>query len=172
MQSRRAKIAAIRLAVLCCFAASIVPRAAVYTHQHEGTAPGHVHAWDGSRLDDLRALIDEAEHGHTHALGHEHDHGEPARGHQHEHAGRQVAGHAERAAHGPGIAVEPPGGSTHAHWQAPFQTVARAGTPALVALERRASTAVTAALGRSHEPARALRARSPRCPPSESITDL
>jgi hypothetical protein len=167
VQSRPGKPALLRVVVLCCFAASTVPRAALYTHEHQGAGPGHVHAWDGSRLDDVRELIDEATHGHAHVHGAEHEH---------VHAGAAQQGHTaaaaagpprgRRASHGPGITTAAAPSTRHAHWQAPLQLVAHAAAVvARVAVLR--TSAPTPARSWPAAAVRAqLRARSPPCPVS------
>jgi hypothetical protein len=143
---------AIRIAIACCFALAIVPRTTVYEHEHAGETPGHVHAWDGARLDSVRELIDEARGGRDHAHPHVHDGDDHPHGDAAEHAKRVASRKVETR--GPAYASTAHSGARHAHAQAPFQSVARA-TAAPLSFARLQTPVVVAA---------ATQPRSVACP--------
>ena len=163
MLTRRIDGAVIRLAILFCFALAIVPRATLYEHEHAADTHGHVHAWDGARLDSVRELIDEArsghDHDHTHAHPNEHEFDHE---HASEHApqGRAVAGEHDRR--GPAYAEGTGPATRHAHTQAPFQSAARSLVTPLP-LDRPQTANVAAIVVRC--PARAGLALRARLPP-------
>ncbi|MBY0274057.1 hypothetical protein K2Z84_01855, partial [Candidatus Binatia bacterium] len=88
MRTSRNIAVATRVAALLVFAVGVLPRSTTYVHDHADSGRAHVHAWDGTRTDDIRQLIDDARgdtHEHPHVHPHEHGaelahaHGEPAR---------------------------------------------------------------------------------------------
>jgi len=160
MPDRRFHSPAIRIAILCAFALAIVPRASVYEHRHADGTPGHVHAWDGARLDSVRELIDEARGGHDHPHPHPHPHPHDD--------GRAAAPTPARRAdarkaddHHPGYAAARGAVTRHAHTQAPFQSIARSVVARLQS-ELLLAPIPSAAIARPRAgTSPALRARSP-----------
>lgn len=158
MSKTRVDSLAIRIAIVCSFALAIVPRTIVYEHQHAGETPGHVHAWDGARLDSVRELIDEARGGHDHAHPHDHD------GADHHHdsvAERQTPAVRKGNTRGLAYAVPASSGERHTHAQAPYQSVARAiATP--LSFDRLQTPVVATATTQPRVlPCPTLRARAP-----------
>ena len=165
MQNTRVDSPAIRIALLCCFALAIVPRATVYTHSHGGESAGHVHSWDGARLDSVRELIDEARGGHAHAHPHQHDDHDHDHdlGHQHATAAAvpRSSAHPKGCARGPELAANASAGQHHSHSQAPFQSIARASAVQLAFHRLQAPRTATVAVRPRVGARPALRARAP-----------
>jgi hypothetical protein len=153
---RSAKLTATRTVVLLCFAAALVPRAAVYQHQHDDDLPGHVHAWDGSQLDDVHELLDEVRHGHLHPHVHPSGAATPARNGPAQRAPIARAGEASR---GPGFTV--PVAPAHTHAQRTLQLVARAPRGAIEHTVVRTAVVAPPSTRPAAGTRPALRARSP-----------
>lgn len=162
MLTRRIDGAAIRLAILCCFALAIVPRATLYEHEHAAGTPGHVHAWDGARLDSVRELIDEARGGHDHDHAHPHPHEHPSEhDHAHERARQAQPVATKHDNRGPAYAAAAGSATRHAHTQAPFQSAARSLVTPLPLDRPQTPNVAAIVVRRLARAGLALRARAP-----------
>lgn len=182
MRRRPGSPSLLSLVLLSVLATAALPRATWYAHRHAGDGHGHVHGWDGSRLGASSVSVHDFlghDHDHAHAHAHGADDG-TTRGladHAHE-EGRGSArplgdGHPHGAPNtargtasargqtsGPTLAATADDGA-HTHWQAPFQTAARASAmqllPSLVARPLASRATITVPVEREL----AVRARAP-----------
>jgi hypothetical protein len=161
MKSRRSTVARAALLALVSFlAATLVPRDAFYVHRHAADGHGHVHGWDGTRVGasttSMRDLVADHDHeqAHQHGLAHEHEHAPASAATSHD---RGPA--SEHGRDGPSFGGAL--GTAHGHWQAPFQAVARASTPALLGLALLLAACAALATTAPQPAPHALRARGP-----------